>query len=443
MENHEGLRSHDYEFFNQLYINAPMCYQSLNEDGSIMMVNTKWLETMGYNKEDVIGKSFGDFMASKSRKKFRKAFPIFLSRGNIENITFEMIRKDGSMIIARYNGISVKNENGNILRTHCIMEDITEKYSSQNKLAESEKKYKNIIEEALDGFVVTNLKGQIKEVNYSATKLTGYSEKEMLNLNISDLEVDFKLLEILAKIKNLLISGSNRMHSKLLRKDGLIIDVELTLKLANDKKNIHTFIKDVTYRKQLEIKLNSSLTELNSLFEGLPMGVLFLNSQLRIIRSNKAVEALTGKKIPDLIGKYCYDEIGEYCNSTQLHGKDRICSFCKTRDSMKNKKIETFERNFGNKIVKIIASPVINDEGIVTGVMEIMEDITRRKKVEKQMNAYKDQLEELVKERTYELEEKNKDLETKNAELLHYNELFVGREFRIKELKERIAHLED
>ncbi|MCD4793670.1 MAG: hypothetical protein K8R54_10575 [Bacteroidales bacterium] len=62
-------------------------------------------------------------------------------------------------------------------------------------------------------------------------------------------------------------------------------------------------------------------------------------------------------------------------------------------------------------------------------------NISKRKKAEKELKKYHDYLEELVKERTKELEKKNKDLE-------EFNELFIGREFRIKELKDKVKELE-
>lgn len=53
-----------------------------------------------------------------------------------------------------------------------------------------------------------------------------------------------------------------------------------------------------------------------------------------------------------------------------------------------------------------------------------------------------EELEYLVKERTKEILKKNEELEANLKELERMNELFVGREFRIKELKDRIAELE-
>ncbi|MBW2646438.1 MAG: hypothetical protein JRE23_09715 [Deltaproteobacteria bacterium] len=62
--------------------------------------------------------------------------------------------------------------------------------------------------------------------------------------------------------------------------------------------------------------------------------------------------------------------------------------------------------------------------------------MTERKRAEEELNKYRDHLEDLVKERTGELEEKNSELERMNM-------LFVGREFRIKELKEKVKELEE
>ena len=62
-------------------------------------------------------------------------------------------------------------------------------------------------------------------------------------------------------------------------------------------------------------------------------------------------------------------------------------------------------------------------------------DITDRKHAELELEKHRVHLEKLVKDRTHELEEKNKELE-------QFNNLFVGREFRIKELRDEVEKLE-
>ena len=70
-----------------------------------------------------------------------------------------------------------------------------------------------------------------------------------------------------------------------------------------------------------------------------------------------------------------------------------------------------------------------------TRYIGFVKDITERKEAEDELSNYRNNLEELVRERTKELEEKNEKLEK-------FNKLFVEREFRIKELKDRIKEFE-
>jgi PAS domain-containing protein len=57
----EEVRKSDNEF-KRLYEKAPLGYQSLDENGHLISVNQAWLDNLGYTQEEVIGKSFADFL---------------------------------------------------------------------------------------------------------------------------------------------------------------------------------------------------------------------------------------------------------------------------------------------------------------------------------------------------------------------------------------------
>jgi hypothetical protein len=75
--------------------------------------------------------------------------------------------------------------------------------------------------------------------------------------------------------------------------------------------------------------------------------------------------------------------------------------------------------------------PRRNPEGEIYELYGTSQDITDLKNTELELQRHKEHLEELVQERTMELEMKNDDL-------TRYNKLFIGREYRIKELKNEI-----
>ena len=86
------------ERFQILFNKAPLGYQSLDFDGHFIEVNQQWLDTLGYTREEVIGKWFGDFLSPDYQEGFRKRFPLFKAQGHIHS-EFEMVHKKWIQII--------------------------------------------------------------------------------------------------------------------------------------------------------------------------------------------------------------------------------------------------------------------------------------------------------------------------------------------------------
>ncbi len=112
--------------FRTYYENAPLGYQSLDENGCFNDVNKAWLETLKYSRDEVIGRSFANFLAPGYLDKFRKNFPCFKADGQIRGIEFEMLRKDGSHVTVSFNGNIGYSEDGSFKQTHCLLQDISE-----------------------------------------------------------------------------------------------------------------------------------------------------------------------------------------------------------------------------------------------------------------------------------------------------------------------------
>jgi PAS domain S-box-containing protein len=127
----ERLLKETEERFRSLYENAPLGYQSLDEDGHFLEVNQAWLDTLGYSRKEVIGKWFGDFLAPGYQEHFRINFPKFKAAGEIHGVEFEMLRKDGSQISVALDGHIGRDEQGRFKQTHCILHDVTERKREQ------------------------------------------------------------------------------------------------------------------------------------------------------------------------------------------------------------------------------------------------------------------------------------------------------------------------
>ncbi|MFZ5425468.1 MAG: PAS domain-containing sensor histidine kinase [Thermodesulfobacteriota bacterium] len=117
-----------------LFENAPLPYQSLDENGFFLDVNRRWLETLGYEKDEVLGRWFGDFLGPGFQEHFGRNFPIFKDACAIDGVEFDMVRKDASHIRVSFNGRVQLDGSGEFLRTHCIFTDITERRRMEDSL---------------------------------------------------------------------------------------------------------------------------------------------------------------------------------------------------------------------------------------------------------------------------------------------------------------------
>lgn len=128
--------------FRALYEQAPLAYQSLDMGGNILEVNEAWLQQLGYQREEVIGHFVGEFIENDSIETLQCEFPKFQKTGRVEGPVFEMRRKQGDTCLWEVNGRIGRDHDGNPLRTHCILTDVTERKRVENEV----EKYRHVLE---------------------------------------------------------------------------------------------------------------------------------------------------------------------------------------------------------------------------------------------------------------------------------------------------------
>ena len=159
-----------------------------------------------------------------------------------------------------------------------------------------------------------------------------------------------------------------------------------------------------------------------------------------VLMVNKAWTAYTGYKIEEIntISKWTIKAYGEKAGDIKAY----IDKLYKIDGPVKEGEYRIKTKTGEERIWDFSSSPldVMSDgrEMVISTAI----DITELKKVELELIVYQNNLEQLVKERTAELDKKNTELLIKNNELENFNQLFADREFRIKELKEKIKKLE-
>lgn len=213
--------SHENEsLFKRLYEKAPLGYQSLDENGHFLVVNSTWLETLGYAKEEVIGKSFAEFLHPDWQDHFIEKFPRFKSIGEILGEEFEMVKKNGDLILVSFTGKISRDKQGAFQQTHCIFHDITERKQSAEALRESDERNRKYLMNAPYGIFVTDEKGGCQQVNPTACNMSGYEEQELLAMNIADLLFKENIEKGLQHFQGVLHQGESQGELLFRRKNG-------------------------------------------------------------------------------------------------------------------------------------------------------------------------------------------------------------------------------
>jgi two-component system, cell cycle sensor histidine kinase and response regulator CckA len=113
------------ELLQRRYLDIPVAYQSLDADGRLIEVNQAWLDNLGYSRNEIIGRSFADFLMPSQRDHFATHFSRLRTPGEVLGNEVELLKRDGTVILASFLGRIEQDNQGNFLRTHCVFADVT------------------------------------------------------------------------------------------------------------------------------------------------------------------------------------------------------------------------------------------------------------------------------------------------------------------------------
>ena len=127
------------ENYRDLYSNAPIMYTSVDaRTGNVVECNRKLLATLGYAEHEVLGRPIFHLVHPDSQQHVEQhVFPRFQRTGAVNGEELQLLRKDGSAIDVVLNASSVRDEEGNILRSRSIYQDVTDRKRAEEEVRTS------------------------------------------------------------------------------------------------------------------------------------------------------------------------------------------------------------------------------------------------------------------------------------------------------------------
>ena len=169
---------------------------------------------------------------------------------------YRIQRKDGTYCYWVDHGIALRNDAGEPLKMIGACSDVTKRKTK-------ELEYQTILRTALDGFWLVDMQGHFLNVNQSYCSMIGYSYDELMKMAIPDIEVIDKPEDVAKRMKKIKEVGSDSFESRHRRKDGSILEVEVSVNyLPIDNGRMCVFTRDITERKKAEIALANKTEQL-------------------------------------------------------------------------------------------------------------------------------------------------------------------------------------
>ena len=132
----------------------------------------------------------------------------------------------------------------------------------------SEERQRMILETAIDGFWLTDLKGNLLAVNNAYCQMSGYNKHELIGMNVTELDVIETTTEVSTHLQKFKEVGEDRFESKHRRKDGTVFNIEISVQYREDEGGqLVVFLRDITERKQAEENILSSQAKLSEALE--------------------------------------------------------------------------------------------------------------------------------------------------------------------------------
>lgn len=271
----------------------------------------------------------------------------------------------------------------NIVGAIHSIEDISGRVSQERALEVSEKKYRGIIEATRDGFWYVDIEGRFLDVNRAACRMLGYTRDELLKMKISDIEILEKQKDVVRHIKYMEKSGGDRFETKHRRKDGSIMDVEVSTNFMADGKGcgrVLVFIRDISGRKRAEDAIAASEKKYRNFYESSRDGYALADMNGRLIEYNESYRRMFG---------YSGRELNEktYIELTPEKWR-RIEANIINEEVMKNGYSMPYEKEYIRKDGSVFPVELVtylkkDDNGKAVGMWAFVRDITEKKREER------------------------------------------------------------
>ncbi|RKH61446.1 PAS domain S-box protein [Corallococcus llansteffanensis] len=247
-----------WEKYRSLYNNTPVMMHSIDQHGRLISVSDRWLNRLGYAREEVLGHDSVEFLTPESRRYAREVvLPTYFKTGSCWDVPYQLVKKDGQRMDVLLSAIAEKDASGTVVRSLAVLIDVTERKRAEEALLESERRLRAILDNAPTVFFLLDTRERFIFVNREWERLFHRTRQEVAGRTSFDV-FPREIAEALHRTNEgvLRTGASVELEERVLHDDG--IHVHLTQKFPLIDANGAAYAlcgiaTDITARKRMEL----------------------------------------------------------------------------------------------------------------------------------------------------------------------------------------------
>jgi len=279
-------------------------------DGYWQEVPRRFCDMLGYTKEELLELTFADVIHPDDRSKgidlAQQMRDRDLREFEIEN---KYQTKSGEPVWVYISGALIKNNDGAPQYVVCYIHDITDSEKSQQKLTESEQRFRSLFKHNPHPVYYFNLEGNFQGINEKLVEFTGYSRNELLETGFESFVVEEDLDRAKKHFQKAADGIPGEYEIQVIVKNGEKRDVRVTkfpMYVGDEVTGVFGILQDITEQKKAKQRLKESEERWQRLVKNNPQPIQ-VTQDAEIIFINEAGAKLFGvETTEELIGRTVY-----------------------------------------------------------------------------------------------------------------------------------------
>lgn len=250
------------------YCHSPDMYCAFESaTGTITDCNDCMCRQLGLTRKELIGRSVFDLQAKTHREKASLCLERFRRTGMLHDEELELQRADGTVLPVSLSATAIYDNSGQVIGGRCLWRDISALRVKDEQIRLGENRYRDSFQKSAIGIAHCNLDGRYLMANDRLCEIVGYTFEELSLRTFAEITHPDDLPHELEQ-RQKLITGeldTYKLEKRYIHQSGREVWVSVFVSLERDIEGkpmaCHSYVEDISARKELENELRSAIQQ--------------------------------------------------------------------------------------------------------------------------------------------------------------------------------------